>query len=89
MYEAFMVDYGLMPDEADERFSIRQMGELIKARTKRIEAEAHTNAHTLIKGLFGEGGAGKQDIVSTHNDSPDSMKVFGIKVTNDGGDDDG
>lgn len=85
MYEAFMVDYRLMPEEADERFSIRQMGELIKARQNRVKQEqeyiAELQSRILIKNLFGEGDTNGGPTETKHNDSPESMKVFGIKVT--------
>jgi hypothetical protein len=60
LYEAFMAEYGLMPDDADERFSFRQMSVLVQARNDRKKNEATLSAVQLSKVFFGDKEADQQ-----------------------------
>lgn len=79
MYEAFMADYGLMPDETDERFSLRQMSLLLSSRSKRKKAESRIAAQEIWEMAMGGESFSEPKMVPFSGSNKKSMSYFGIK----------
>jgi hypothetical protein len=75
-----MAEYGLFPEDADERFSLRQMAVILQSRTRRKTNEFREHAHILWTMAFGDG---KQE--ETQTTSSNNLAIFGIKTTEEGG----
>jgi hypothetical protein len=85
MYEAFMAEYGIFPDEVDNRFSLRQMSILIQAQNKRKELLSKLQAQHIWSVVFGNDnkqGAIGSNAQTTKDEK--SMSHFGIGVSEGG-----
>jgi hypothetical protein len=86
MYENFLAEYHLFPDEVDERFSLRQMSLLLQAQMTRQERQGKLNAAQIWSMVFGNDKKQDSSQGSQNKKEEKPMSHFGIAVT-EGGED--
>jgi hypothetical protein len=86
MYENFLAEYHLFPDEVDEKFSLRQMSLLLQAQMTRQERQGKMNAAHIWSMVFGDDKKQESSQSSQDKKEEKPMSHFGIAVT-EGGED--